>query len=326
VFWVSCEAGTYIRTLCVHIGLLLGVGGHMQELRRVRSGCLGQEENMVTMHDVLDAMWMYDNQADESYLRRVIMPLERLLVNYKKVVVKDSAVNAICYGAKLMIPGLLRYSDGIDIGTQLVMITVKGEAIAIGNALMTTSEMATVDHGVVAKTKRVIMERDSYPRKWGLGPTASEKKKLVAAGKLDKHGKKNDKTPADWDQKQPPLDSKVKQEPSTPTTETPTTTDAEKKKKKKDKKKNKKESKKESKNDSEARTTTPIVASATSAPTESPAPSQESEKSKKKKKRKERESTETPGGGDQALEGGSKKKKKKDKDKEKKEGTSAIQS
>ena len=38
VFWVSCEAGTYIRSLCVHLGLLLGVGGHMQELRRVRSG------------------------------------------------------------------------------------------------------------------------------------------------------------------------------------------------------------------------------------------------------------------------------------------------
>jgi H/ACA ribonucleoprotein complex subunit 4 len=35
---VSCEAGTYIRTLFVHLGLLLGVGGQMQELRRVRSG------------------------------------------------------------------------------------------------------------------------------------------------------------------------------------------------------------------------------------------------------------------------------------------------
>ena len=38
ILWVSCEAGTYIRTLCVHLGLLLGVGGQMQELRRVRSG------------------------------------------------------------------------------------------------------------------------------------------------------------------------------------------------------------------------------------------------------------------------------------------------
>ena len=43
MFWVSCEAGTYIRTLCVHMGLLLGVGGHMQELRRVRSGILSEK-------------------------------------------------------------------------------------------------------------------------------------------------------------------------------------------------------------------------------------------------------------------------------------------
>lgn len=43
IFWVSCEAGTYIRTLCVHLGLMLGVGGQMQELRRVRSGVLGEK-------------------------------------------------------------------------------------------------------------------------------------------------------------------------------------------------------------------------------------------------------------------------------------------
>ena len=63
-------------------------------------------------HDVLDAQYQYDNSKDESYLRRVIMPLEVLLTNYKRVVVKDSAVNAICYGAKFMIPGLLRFADG----------------------------------------------------------------------------------------------------------------------------------------------------------------------------------------------------------------------
>ena len=109
VFWVSCEAGTYIRTLCVHLGLLLGVGAHMQELRRVRSGAMDERDGMVTLHDVLDAQWMQDNTRDESYLRKVIRPLESLLTTYKRIVVKDSAVNAVCYGAKLMIPGLLRY-------------------------------------------------------------------------------------------------------------------------------------------------------------------------------------------------------------------------
>jgi H/ACA ribonucleoprotein complex subunit 4 len=46
VFWVSCEAGTYIRTLCVHLGLMLKVGGHMQELRRVRSGIITERVSL----------------------------------------------------------------------------------------------------------------------------------------------------------------------------------------------------------------------------------------------------------------------------------------
>jgi len=117
VFWVSCEAGTYIRTLCVHLGLLLGNGAHMQELRRTRSGILSEKDGLVTMHDVLDAQYMYENNKDETYLRWAIKPLEYLLTNYKRIVVKDSSVNAICYGAKLMIPGLLRHEQGIEIGT-----------------------------------------------------------------------------------------------------------------------------------------------------------------------------------------------------------------
>ena len=198
VFWVSCEAGTYIRTLCVHLGLLVGTGAHMQELRRVRSGILSENDNLCTMHDLLDAQFEYDQSKDESYLRRVVMPLEVLLTSFKRVVVKDSAVNAICYGAKLMIPGLLRFADGIEVGDEVVMMTTKGEAIAVGIAQMTTAVMATVDHGIVAKIKRVIMERDTYPRKWGLGPVAQRKKALIKEGKLDKYGRANDATPADY--------------------------------------------------------------------------------------------------------------------------------
>merc|ERR1711977_557762 len=198
VFWVSCEAGTYIRTLCTHLGLLLGTGGHMQELRRVRSGINGEKDNMVTMHDVLDAQHVFENNKDESYLRRVIKPLEALLTTYKRIVVKDSTVNAICYGAKLMIPGLLRFASEIEVNEEVVLMTTKGEAIALGIAEMTTAVMATVDHGVVAKIKRVIMERDTYPRRWGLGPKAQEKKKMIKEGKLDKHGKPNESTPAAW--------------------------------------------------------------------------------------------------------------------------------
>jgi len=186
VFWVSCEAGTYVRTLCVHLGLLLGVGGHMQELRRVRSGICSETKNLSSMHDVLDAMWMYDNLKDDAYIRRVVMPLEVLLTTYKRIVVKDSAVNAICYGAKLMVPGLLRYEGNIEVGDECVLMTTKGEAIAIGIAEMTTAVMATCDHGSVAKIKRVVMERDTYPRRWGLGPNSQGKKQTKVVTELNK--------------------------------------------------------------------------------------------------------------------------------------------
>ena len=185
VFWVSCEAGTYIRTLCEHLGLLCGVGAHMQELRRVRSGAMSEEKGLVTMHDVLDAQWCYDTNMDETYLRQVIQPLEVLLTGFKRILVKDSAVNAVTYGAKLMLPGVLRFERGIECHEEVVLMTTKGEAIAMGIALMGSVELTSCDHGVVAKIKRVIMERDLYPRRWGLGPVAMEKKKMKSSGQLD---------------------------------------------------------------------------------------------------------------------------------------------
>jgi H/ACA ribonucleoprotein complex subunit 4 len=293
VFWVDCEAGTYIRTLCVHLGLLLGVGGHMQELRRVRSGLLTENaaDCLVTCHDILDAQYVYDTTKDESYLRRIIQPLEVLLTKHKRVVVKDSAVNAICYGAKFMIPGLLRYEEGIEVGEEIVMMTTKGEAIALGIAQMSTADMASCDHGVVAKIKRVILERDTYPRRWGKGPRAQLKKQLIKDGKLDKFGRPNDNTPSEWKNtyvdynvaKGEPLPAPVKSTPTTPM-KIDVTIKEEPKETKEDEEKKSKKRKKESSDDDD-----------------SDSDSSEEEKEKKKKKakkakkaKKEKDNGDTP--------------------------------
>ncbi|XP_053987398.1 H/ACA ribonucleoprotein complex subunit 4 [Hylaeus anthracinus] len=306
VFRVSCEAGSYIRTMCVHLGLFLGTGCQMQELRRNRSGVQSEKDEMVTMHDVLDAQWLYENHGDESYLRRVIKPLEALLVKHKRIIVKDSAVNAICYGAKIMLPGILMYDDGIELNQEIVIVTTKGEAIALAIALMTSPTMTACDHGVAAKIKRVIMERDAYPRKWGLGPKASVKKRMIIEGKLDKYGKPNENTPADWltnytdytavsikseengttdtaAQKRkweetipkPALDVPIKQEqPEDPETASP-----------KEKKKDKKEKKKKKKEKTESEADDSMVVEGESQET----PVKEEKKKKKKKKNKDQD-------------------------------------
>lgn len=87
----------------------------------------------------------------------------------------------------------------IEVHDEVVLITTKGEAIALAIAQMSTVDLTTCDHGVVAKVKRCIMERDTYPRRWGLGPKALEKKKMVKDGKLDKHGRVvAGVTPGEW--------------------------------------------------------------------------------------------------------------------------------
>ncbi|KAM0685837.1 H/ACA ribonucleoprotein complex subunit dkc1 [Conglomerata obtusa] len=167
IFKISCEAGTYIRTYCTHLGLLMGCGAHMKELRRTRSGHI-KEDDCFTLHDLLDAKYLLDKK-NEKVIRKVVQPLESLLLHFKRIIIKDSCVNAICYGAKLTIKGVLRYDDDIEIGSEIVLVSTKGEAVAICVAVISTSEIESLDHGIVCKIKRVIMEKDLYPRAWKLG-------------------------------------------------------------------------------------------------------------------------------------------------------------
>merc|ERR1712029_612096 len=123
----------------------------------------------------------------------------------------------ITYGAKVMLPGVLRFDDGIEVGEEIVVVSTKGECICVAYAQMTSHQLSTVIHGVAAKIKRMVMDRDTYPRKWGLGPHAVEKKKMKAAGTLGKYGQHNEQTPSDWKDKNPdfsavPTVIKVKKE------------------------------------------------------------------------------------------------------------------
>lgn len=97
-----------------------------------------------------------------------------------------------------MLPGVLRYETGIEVDKEIILMTTKGEAVALAIARMTSSTIASCDHGTVAKIKRVIMDRDVYEKKWKLGPFAQKKEALKTAGKLDKYGRVNEETPEAW--------------------------------------------------------------------------------------------------------------------------------
>jgi H/ACA ribonucleoprotein complex subunit 4 len=170
LFLVGCEAGTYIRKLCFDIGEILGVGAHMQELRRTRSGPFTESSaSKVTLHDVAYWFGEWEQKQDEAILHRFIVPMEEALSLLPKVVVRDSAVDALCHGANLTAPGVLQVESGINKGTILAVFTLKGEAVALGKAVASTEEMLDLRHGTVVGLERVLMERGTYPKVWKTG-------------------------------------------------------------------------------------------------------------------------------------------------------------
>ena len=164
LFKVACQSGTYIRKLCYDVGEYLGPGAHMQELRRTRSGPFVEEE-AVTMYDLTDALDRRD-EGDPSYLRNMIHPVEDALGLLPKIWVRDSAVEAICNGAQLAVPGILSYETGIGVGDLVGVMTKKGEAVALMRATLTSGKIQAEEHGIAATTERVLMPLGTYPKMW----------------------------------------------------------------------------------------------------------------------------------------------------------------
>jgi H/ACA ribonucleoprotein complex subunit 4 len=166
LFKVGCEAGTYIRKLCYDIGEVLGCGAHMQELRRTRAGPFTEDKSLITLHDVSYLYSRWQETKDENILRQFISPMEKALSLLPKIIVRDSAVDALCHGAHLTAPGILALDAGIKIGDTAAVYTQKGEAITLSQTVVSSENVLNMDHGFVAKTQRVMMPRGIYPKKW----------------------------------------------------------------------------------------------------------------------------------------------------------------
>jgi H/ACA ribonucleoprotein complex subunit 4 len=165
LFRVGTEAGTYIRRLADDLGKKLGCGAHLQELRRTKSGIFSENE-VHTMQDLSDALALWKEKGDESKLREVVLPMEKLADGMKVVVIKDGAVGAIANGAPLAVGGIVKVEGGIKEGEIVAMLSLKGELVAFGPALMESDEMAKAAKGLAVKTDKVLIEKGAYPAKW----------------------------------------------------------------------------------------------------------------------------------------------------------------
>ena len=165
LFRISCDAGTYVRTLCIDIGEMLLCGASMTELRRTRSGKM-KESQAATLQDLTDAYIFWQQEGRGEWLRSLIRPMEVLADPLPKIIVKVTAVDAVCHGADLSVRGVHMLDPEIRKNALVAMMTARGELVAIGKMMMSSDKLMAADAGVAVKTVRVFMEPGHYPRMW----------------------------------------------------------------------------------------------------------------------------------------------------------------
>ncbi len=171
---VLCEAGTYIRKLIYDYGEVLGPGATMIELRRTRVSQFHENHPLVTLHQIADAFADWKESKDGSKLSAMIRPIEETLSEIKSVVVRDSAVDALCHGAQLAIPGILQISPNLKKDDLVGIYTQKGEIVALAQSLMSEDVIKENTKGYAFETKRIIMAPETYPKSWKSRSTIKE--------------------------------------------------------------------------------------------------------------------------------------------------------
>ena len=130
----------------------------------------------MTLHDISYWFSEYERTKDQSYLCKFIEPMETALMQLPKIIVRDSAVDALCHGANLTAPGIVQADSDIVKSSIVAIFTLKGEAIALGRAQVSTQEILDLRHGIVATLARVLMPRNIYPKFWKSGGSTDEQK------------------------------------------------------------------------------------------------------------------------------------------------------
>ncbi len=155
LFKVGVQGGTYIRKLCHDIGRKLGCGAHMAELRRTKAGGLTEEDHLVTLQDVSDAYGFFE-EGNDKFLRYVIQPIERVIF-IPKVYIFDEAIDSVLHGSPVFVPGISKF-EKFKKGEDVAIMSLKGELIAIGKAMMKPEEILNKEKGLAIKTDSVIKE------------------------------------------------------------------------------------------------------------------------------------------------------------------------
>ena len=70
------------------------------------------------------------------------------------------------HGAPLARPGVVSASKGVKKGSSVLISSLKGEAVAIGEISTDSDKIEEMKSGQIATASNVIMRPGSYPQTW----------------------------------------------------------------------------------------------------------------------------------------------------------------
>jgi len=161
----QCDAGTYVRTLAKDFGLLMGTECQLLELHREGSG--GFNDTMAcTMQQLTDATFLWREHDDGRGLTRILAPVESILDELPRIVVKEGAVAAVSHGAPLARPGVVSAPKNLSAGSSVLIYSLKGEVVALSTLSVATDSLPRMRAGQVATAQTVMMPPGIYPQTW----------------------------------------------------------------------------------------------------------------------------------------------------------------
>lgn len=120
-FYVKCSRGTYIRTLCHDIGIDLGTYGYMSDLTRVGVGDFKIKESL---------NMEYLSSLNREELDNIILPIDKALKDFNKIVVSAKLHNKIKNGAVVPIEDKVNFN-----GDDKLRVYCNNEFIGIGRVI-----------------------------------------------------------------------------------------------------------------------------------------------------------------------------------------------
>jgi len=146
----------FVSSNCHDLGQALKVGAHMAELRRTQAGPFTEQDQLVTLNDLQDAFYYYQEEKNDKFLRHCLQPVETALKYLPKCWIFDTTIASVTNGRAIGVPGISKLEQFTP-GEAVAVLTLKGELVAVGEALMTTEEIMAQPKGLAIKIHTVFM-------------------------------------------------------------------------------------------------------------------------------------------------------------------------